>query len=207
MVKYRIVVLLLLASTLHAGWAQNTVESIRQRYAEMKKYVSTHTGDNLNDGADFGEYYHLEARQWLPGTGGHVEHTYLYYSEKETEDGVIYAPHYLTFATKRFNYAAREYYQEFLYDADGKVAFIYAYDPMTSFEGDNDDKQYEFRFYFSQGRLIRAIVKNKNYDEKEYRQVYTGTTLKSVYQSEYDNLLEAARALHQLFADIEKEAY
>ena len=207
MTKYRIFALLLLASSLSVGSAQNTVESIRQRYAEVKGYARIHTGDNLNDGADFGEYYHLEARQWLPATGGHIEHTYLYYGEVEGDDEVIYKPHYLKFATKRFNYAAREYYQEFLYDADGNVAFIYAYDPMTSIEGDDGDQQYEFRFYFSGGRLISAIVKRKNYDEKEFRQVYAGATLKSAYQSHYDDLLSASRTVRQLFIDIEKEAY
>lgn len=207
MAKYRFVVLLLFALSLQTGWAQNTVESIRQRYADAKTYASTHTGDNLNDGAEFGEYYHLEARQWLPGTGGHIEHTYLYYGEQECDEDVIYAPHYLKFATKRFNFAAREYYQEFLYDSDGKVAFIYGYDPMTKLEGDTDDQQYEFRFYFSNGRLIRAIIKRKSYDEEVFRQIYSGATLKPAYQSNYDELLSASRTLHQLFADIEKEAY
>ena len=37
-----------------AGWSQNTVESIRKRYAEAKEYARTYTGDNVDDGADFG---------------------------------------------------------------------------------------------------------------------------------------------------------
>lgn len=205
--KNRILTLLVLVVNLHVCMAQNTVESIRQRYAYAKEYARTFTGGNIDDGADFGEYYHLEARQWLPGTGGHIEHTYLYYAEKESDDEVIYKPHYLTFATKRFNYAAREYYQEFLYDADGKVAFIYAYDPMTQFEGDENDKQYEFRFYFSKGKLIKALVKRWNDSEKEYQQVYDGATLKGEYRSSFEELLSASRAVHQLFIDVEKEAY
>ena len=207
MMKYRFVALLSFVLSLQTSWAQNTVESIRQRYTEAKTYASTHTGENVFDGADFGLYYHLEARQWLHGTGGHVEHTYLYYGEQECDDDVIYAPHYLRFATTRFNYAAREYYREFLYDEDGKVAFIYGYDPMTKLEGDEDDQQYEFRFYFSNGHLIRAVIKRKSYDEEEFRQVYAGATLKSAYQSDFDNLVSASSALHQLFIDIEKEAY
>lgn len=203
------IILLVLSLVLgsHAGWAQNTVESIRQRYADAKEYARTHTGSDLYDGADFGEYYHLEARQWLPGTGGHIEHTYLYYGEQETDDGVIYAPHYLWFVTKRFNYAAREYYQEFLYDADGKVAFIYAYDPMISLDGDESDRQYEFRFYFSKGKLIKSIVKRKRWDEKEFQQVYEGAIIKPAFRSNYEELLKASRTMHQLFVDIEKEAY
>lgn len=205
--KKKLILLLVFVCATALGWSQNTVESIRQRYADAKEYARNYTGSDVNDGADFGLYYHLEARQWLPGTGGHIEHTYLYYGEEEADDSVIYAPHYLKFATTRFNYAAREYYREFLYDADGKVAFIYAYDPMTQMEGDEDDAQYEFRFYFSNGNLISALIKRRQHDEKEFRQVYSGTTLKPAYQSEYDNLVSASATMHQLFIDIEKEAY
>lgn len=205
--KNRILTLLVLVVNLHVCMAQNTVESIRQRYVYAKEYARMFTGDNVNDGADFGQFYHLEARQWLPGTGGHIEHTYLYYEEKESDDDVIYKPHYLTFATKRFNYAAREYYQEFLYDADGKVAFIYAYDPMTHFGDEEDDMQYEFRYYFSKGKLIKALIKRKSWDDKDYQQVYEGATLNAIYRSNFDELSAAAKALHQLFVDVEKEAY
>lgn len=212
--KKRIFMLLCLAAMLQTGWAQkgavNTdrqVENIRQRYTEMKKYVATHTGHDLNDGADFGEYYHLEARQWLPGTGGHIEDTYLFWGEVEGDAEEIYPRHYVQFVTKKFNYAARNYYQEFLYDADGHVAFIYAYDPMLELEGDANDKQYEFRFYFNKGHLLKAIVKSKSYDQQEFRQVWSGTTLKPVYQSNYDEYINAARTMRELFINIEKEAY
>ena len=207
MFKYRILALLLLASNLCVGLAQNTVESIRKRYADAKEYVRTHTGSNLDDGGDFGCYYHVEARQWLPGTGGHIENTYLYYDEDYVADSVIYKPHFLVFATKRFNYAAREYYQEFLYDHDGKIAFVYAYDPMISFDGDENDLQYEFRLYFSKGRLIKSIIKSKNYDEKEFKQVYSGTTIPAKYKSSYNELLSASKSIRQLFLDVDKEAY
>jgi len=207
MFKYRILALLLFASNLYIGLAQNTVESIRKRYADAKEYARTHTGSNLNDGADFGQFYHMEARQWLPGTGGHIEDTYLYYDENYVADSVIYKPHYLVFATKRFNYAAREYYQEFLYDADGKIAFIYAYDPMIQLDGDENDMQYEFRFYFSKGRPIKAIIKHKNYNENDFQQAYSGTTIPAKYSSSYRDLLSASNSILQLFKDIEKEAY
>ena len=199
--------MLLTVLSLHAAWAQNTIESIRQRYAEAKEYARTHTGSDLYDGADFGEYYHLESRQWLPGTGGHIEHTYMYYGEVDCDEDVIYKPHWLTFVTKRFNYAAREYYQEFLYDIDGKVVFIYAYDPMTQLEGDESDNQYEFRFYFSKGRPMKAIVKRKHGDDKEFRQVYDDNTIRPAYLEQYYELLKASHTMHQLFVDIEKEAY
>lgn len=188
------------------GFAQNTVESIRQRYTDMKEYITSHTGEQLYDGADFGEFYHLQARQWLPGTGGHLEDTYLYWDEVDNDD-YIYKPHYVKFVTKKFNYAARDYYQEFLYDPDGSVAFIYAFDPMTQFEDDTDDMQYEFRFYLDKGRLIKAIVKRKGYDDSEFQEIWSGTKLKPLYKSCFDEYMSTARAMRTLFINIEKEAY
>ena len=86
-----------LATWVLLGQAQNTVESIRQRYADAKAYIERHTGNDNNDGSDWAEYYHMEARHFLPGTGGHKEDVYMYFNEKEVD--AIYPPHYLTFAT------------------------------------------------------------------------------------------------------------
>lgn len=205
--KKRIFVLLSFVICLQAGWAQNTVESIRQRYMEMKEYIAQNQGSDTYDGAFFGEYYHLQARQWLPATGGHLEDTYLYWGEAESDDTVIYKPHYVKFVTKKFNYAAREYYQEYLYDPDGNVAFIYAYDPMTQLEGDDDDMQYEFRFYLNKGRLIKAIIKRKNWQEQDFKEVWSGTTLKPIYKSAFDEYKGVSRTMRELFINIEKEAY
>ena len=199
-------IFLLLATCWQTAMAQNTVESIRERYQAMKEYAASHQGTNKWDGADFGEFYHLHGRQWLPATGGHIEDTFLYYGEEEN-DTVIYAPHYVKFVTKKYNYAAREFYEEYLYDADGQVAFIYAYDPMTQFEGDNEDLQYEFRFYLNKGKLLKAIVKCKKYDEQEYKEVWNAKTLKDIYSDTFDIYQGVAQQMRQLFIDIEKEAY
>ena len=78
---------------------------------------------------------------------------------------------------------------------------------MTQLDGDEHFAQYEFRFYFNQGKLMKAIVKRKSGDEKEFQQVYAGATLKAAYQGDYDQLVKAAHAVRKLFTDIEKEAY
>ena len=62
------IILLCLAVHVQCGWAQNTIASIRQRYADMKEYIESHNGDNENDGADWKECYHVEARHFLPAT-------------------------------------------------------------------------------------------------------------------------------------------
>lgn len=204
--KKRILLLLCLAATVQASFAQNTEKSIRQRYNEMKEQIAFHTGSNLYDGADFGEYYHVESRQWLPATGGHIDNTYLYYGYVEGEER-IYERHYLKFATKKYNFAARDYYEEYLYDPDGNVAFIYAFDGMTRMEDEEDFQQYEFRFYLNKGRLIKAIVKNRPSEDKPFKEVWTGTKLKSLYTGVFNNYMGEASALRTLFTNIEKEAY
>lgn len=205
--KKSLIAFLLLAACWQTAMAQNTVESIRERYQAMKEYAASHQGTNKYDGADFGEFYHLEGRQWLPATGGHIEDTYLYYGEVESDGDVIYAPHYVKFVTKKYNYAAREYYEEYLYDADGNVAFIYAYDPMYRCGDSQEDQQYEFRFYFNRGKLLKAVIKCKNYQEKEYREVWNAKTIQPLYADVLKQYQASAKQLRELFVNIEKEAY
>ena len=206
--KRRMLILLCLAAALQVGWAQqNTVDNISRRYKAIKDYIATHTGDDQYDGADWGEYHHLTTHQWLPGTGGHVEDIYLYWDEVEGSDDLVYPPHRLKFATTRFNYAARRFYQEYLYDADGQVAFIYAYDPSTSF-GDNDEyMEYELRFYLNKGRIVKAIIKQKAEPDQPYKDEWQGAQLPAKYRSTLDQYLDKAKSLRELFLSIEKATY
>ena len=206
--KRRMLILLCLAAALQVGWAQqNTVDNISRRYKAIKDYIATHTGDDQYDGADWGEYHHLTTRQWLPGTGGHVEDIYLYWDEVEGSDDLVYPPHRLKFATTRFNYAARRFYQEYLFDADGQVAFIYAYDPSTSF-GDNDEyMEYELRFYLNKGRIVKAIIKQKAEPDQPYKDEWQGAQLPAKYRSTLDQYLDKAKSLREMFLSIEKATY
>lgn len=206
--KKTLTFLLSLVASLQCLWAQNTVESLRQRYAEMKQRIENCTSTNLYDGAEFGEFYHLETRQWLPATGGHLVDTYLYYNsvEPESED-VIYEPHYLSFATRKYNFAARNFYEEYLYDANGLPAFIYAYDPMTSFREGAPDREYEFRFYFSRGALIHAIIKSKGEGDTAFKQEFAGRQLPERFSDCLSAYVGQADALLQLFKDIEAVEY
>lgn len=205
--KPRIIIMLCLMACLQGAMAQNTVESIRQRYQSMKEYISTHTDQNMNDGAEFGEFYHLNVSQWLPATGGHLEDTYFYWGEVEDNEDLVYPDHYLEFVTTRYNFAARNYYEEYLYDADGNVAFIYAYDPMTAMEDGADDKEYEFRFYMNKGRLIKGIIMQKGYEQQSFKEEWQGTKLPAKYADKYAGYLASAKQLSELFANIEKRTY
>ena len=205
--KQRIFILLCLVACLQVAMAQNTVESIRQRYNAMKEYIASHNGENQNDGAEFGEFYHLKASQWLPATGGHIEDTFLYWDEVEGDEEQIYPDHRLKFVTTRYNFAARQYYEEYLYDTNGNVAFIYAYNPMLTIDGDSEDMEYEFRFYINKGRLLKGIVKQKGGAQQSYKEVWQGTKLPAKYDDEFSTYMAHANQFPELFVNIEKRTY
>ena len=108
----RLFITLCLIACIQCGWAQNTVESIRKRYADIKELIGEKTGEeeNFNDGATFTQCYKVEASHMLPATGGHRENITFYFDEKENENDEVYASHFLTFVTTKYNYAVREYY-------------------------------------------------------------------------------------------------
>lgn len=203
--KKSVFILLGLFVCLQAGWAQNTVESIRKRYSNIKEYISSKNEDNPNDGATWGEYYHLEARMFLPASGGHKENLYMYWDEREEDK--VYPSHYITFATTKYNYSAMEYYEEFMYDEDGKVAFIYAYTPCHSFSDNQEDMQYEMRFYFSREKLIKAIIKKRKDVQSPYTEEFNGNALKSLYAPYMQEMIDKAGKIRQMFISIERETY
>ena len=203
--KKRFLLLLCLTACLQTGWAQNTMESIRQRYAAAKEYIATHQGTNESDGAEWAEYYHVEARQFLPGTGGHKENTYMYFNEREEDK--IYPSHYLYFATSSYNFSALDYQEEYLYYKDGKVAFIYAHNPYWAYGENEKSMEFEFRFYFNRGKLLRAIVKSRDNNQQAFRDVYSGATIKNEYADIYRQHVSKAEKIRQMFIAIEKEAY
>ena len=206
--KHLFATMLCFVVCLQAGRAQNAVENIRQRYNAMKELIANHSGEADTSGADYGAFYHLTGTFNLPATGGHTEDTYLYFEDEEDpKEEKIYLPHRLTFATTRYNFAARVYYEEYLYDADGKVAFIYAHDPMTALEDDEQDMEYEFRFYMEKGRVVKGIIRRKNYDEEAFHDVWQGTRLPEKYTQLHKSFMGNAAQLAELFNDIEKRTY
>lgn len=199
--------LLCLAVYVQQGWAQNTEASIRQRYADIKEYINSHDSTNDNDGALWKEYYHVEASHFLPATGGHKEDVYMYFAEKDTSEDLIYAQHYLKFVTTKYNYAVREYHEEYLYDADGSIAFIYALQPWLSIGEKDEDMDYEFRYYFNKDKLLKTIVKKSATGKGAFMEEYSGTTVKKPYQEYYQSFLAKSREFIKLFNAVEHAMY
>ena len=209
--KTVIVTLLLLCT----GWtltasAQNTIESIRKTYQSVKEGIAQMSEDFPSEGIP-PEYYHLRVLQNLPGTGGHEENIRMYYGELESEEeGDPYPPHYLRFATAKYNYAAREFYEEYLYDDKGQVMFIYALTPDVTL---GEVWPYELCMWFDGKRLLRFNAKKfdgtatyfdiNSLKEGSFKDEYTGKTIPEKFSDEVNRCKKSAQGKLKLFKAID----
>ena len=210
--KKTVIVTLLLLCT---GWtltasAQNTIESIRKTYQSVKEGIAQMSEDFPSEGIP-PEYYHLRVLQNLPGTGGHEENIRMYYGELEPEEeGDPYPPHFLRFATAKYNYAAREFYEEYLYDDKGQVMFIYALTPDVTL---SEVWPYELRMWFDGKRLLRFNAKKfdetltytdiNTLKEGSFKDEYTGKTIPEKFSEEANRCKQSAQSKLKLFKAIE----
>lgn len=183
--------------------AQDAVSAIRKHYTETQEMVKLYA-----EWEKEGEwtmpcpmYYEVNIKQNLPGTGYHKEWIRLYFYEKENEEWEADEPmlfRNIHFVTAKYNYAAREFYDEYLFDEKGNLEFIFARN------ADIDDfKGGEYRFYFKDGKLIKVIVSVRNLETEKYEQKYTGAKVPADYESDYNNYLGSAEHYKELFKTID----
>jgi len=208
--KRTLILSLMLASCLQATLAQNTIESIRKAYQAQKEVIAK-MSDNFPSEGIPPEYYHLHVAQNLPGTGPHHENIRMYYDEIKTAEDDIYPPHYLTFTSSRYNFAAREFYEEYLYDQNGQVMFIYARTPDVEFS-----KIHEFRLYFDGKQLLRLNVREIEDSAStggtaitppQHKDIYTGTTIPEPYQDFCSQYKKRAQQFLNLFKTVDENTY
>lgn len=180
--------------------AQQTIEDIRKAYANVKEYIGMMSENFPSDGIP-AEFYHLHVALNLPATGPHFEDIRMYFNDLEDGDR-IYAQHYLRLLTTKYNFAVREYYEEYLFDEKGQLMFVYGVNPDVVF-----GEQYEFRLYFSNQTLLKAIVKKKRVDEKEYQEVFNGKKLPEDYTEELNTYRAKASSYLTLFKNVENVTY
>ena len=183
--------------------AQDAVSAIRKHYTETQEMVKQYA-----EWEKEGEwtmpcpmYYEVNIKQNLPGTGYHKEWIRLYFYEKENEEWEADEPmlfRNIHFVTAKYNYAAREFYDEYLFDEKGNLEFIFARN------ADIDDfKGGEYRFYFKDGKVIKVIVSVRNLETEKYEQKYTGAKVPADYESDYNNYLGSAEHYKELFKTID----
>ena len=190
--------------------AQNSIESIRKEYQGVQQWINQMSENFPSDGIP-SEYYDLRVEQNLPGTGPHHESIRMYYGELEPEEeGDPYPPHYLRFARVKYNYAAREYYEEYLFDDKGNVMFVYAITPDVI----DDMVPYELRMWFDGKRLLRFNAKKfdgsltyidiATLKKGTFKDEYTGKTIPEKFDSETDRCKQGAQRYLTLFKSIDK---
>ena len=169
--------------TLTAG-AQNSVENIRKTYQEVHQWIAQMTPNKDGESAMPPEYYDLRVEQNLPGTGPHHESIRMFYGD-----------HYLRFTTAKYNFAAREFYEEYLYDEKGRVMFIYALTPDVEL---GEVQPYELRMWFDGSRLLRFMAKKAGKEE------FSGATIPEKFRSETDRCRQRAKRYLSMFKGIDE---
>lgn len=203
--KQIILVISLLLLGILAAQAQDAKQAIRQHYADVKAQIAQiQELEKSGDQYPVPQTYTVVIKQNLPATGYHEETLQMFYREELESDEQIYADLYLDFATQKYNFAAREYYEEYLYDKQGRIEFIYATEPDVV-----NGIDYEYRFYFSQGRLIDVLVKSRKTGEGEttFNTVYQGKTVPAQYSDEYKNLVASSKSIMTVFKSIDSNRH
>ena len=188
---------ILLAAT---ALAQDAKQAIRDHYAAAKAYITQiQQLERDDDIYPVPQYFRTTEKQNLPGTGYHERETLMYYREQTDSDGQIYPDLYLDFATRKYNYAASQYYEEYLYDAQGRVEFIYGSEPDII-----EDITTEYRFYFHNGRLIDVIIKTRPLGTTtDAKTVYTGRSVPKQYHDYYNARCLSAKSILDIFTAID----
>ncbi len=181
-----------------AADAQDAKKAIRDHYAAVKERLAEFAKlEAEGETYPVNECYKVKIKQNLPGTGLHEEEVLMIYAEVEGEDEV-YPDHRLEYVSSSYNFAARKFYQEFLFDQGGHVTFIYAFYPDL-----DDGKEYELRLYFSKGKLFDALVKSRKIGGKDFSTDYSGKTLPLRFQSYYHQYADDVAKYGRLFDAIE----
>ena len=196
--KKLLLITLFFCATVLSISAQTTIQSIRKAYGEVKEHIARMTPDEEGDIQEPKEFYELNVDQNLPATGGHHERIMLYYGELSAPDEVIYKPHYLQFATSKYNFAAREFYEEYLYNDKGQLMFVYASTPDVII---GQMEVYELRMWFDGKRLLRFTAKTNGEES------FTGADIPPLFRNEVNRLKQRAQKMKALFKGIDDNTY
>ena len=137
------------------------IKRIRELYTQSKAEITKIEGDSE---AAFASRFAVNelvvnklGKSWA--AVGNYKVIYRFYYEAIGEQPY---PEHLVFVSRETQSSARKYYEEFLFDADGSVAFVFW---KHAGSGDSDASS-ESRFYFKSDELILANGKSKNVGEE-----------------------------------------
>ncbi len=174
--------------------AQTTVEDIRKAYNSIKDELA----EMMKEDGMPAAYCQLHVAQNLPGTGPHFEDVLFYWGDNDDDE--IYPTHYVRYASTKYNYAAREFYEEYMFDQQGNTLFIYARTPDFDFA---NGLIYDFRFYFNKGKVMSVIVKSSADGGKTFKEVYSGNNVSKQYTDEFKRCISASKKYKRLYDSID----
>lgn len=200
--KHRLFILsvLVLLAWCSNAQAQDVKSAIRQHYAEAKAYIEQIKQlEAEGDMYPVPQVFSVQVKQNLPGTGYHEEEIKMYYREEQDSDEQIYPDLFLDFATKHYNFAARTFYEEYLYDKQGRLEFFYGSTPDI---GEGMTFEHELRFYFNKGQLVEVLVKRRPIEGGTFTTIYQGKALPEEYKDYYESRLSTSKGIMQTFKAI-----
>ena len=200
--KHRVFILsvLVLAAWCNTAQAQDVKSTIRQHYADVKAYIEQIKQlEAEGDIYPVPQVFSVQVKQNLPATGYHQEDIRMYYREEQDSAEQIYSDLFLDFATKQYNFAARTFYEEYLYDKQGRLEFFYGSTPDI---GEGMTFEHELRFYFNKGQLVEVLVKRRPIEGDNFTTIYQGKALPEAYKGYYESRLSASKGIMQTFKAI-----
>ena len=189
------------------SFEKKAIENVRQRYAEMKKMI-----DMMGEGADWQdraedadspggwppEYFHVKVVQNLPGTGYHEENVRMFYEEERSGEDEVYPPLRLAYASSKYNFAAREFYHEFLYDEKGDLIFLYGQVPDTE-----RGVVLLLRFYIKDSKVVWTMVSERSLQDDSVTEVYADSALLQEYREYLDSFCDYSNRIRTLSAAVD----
>lgn len=120
------------------------IANIRRQYAEMHEIINHQKEDVQQRNNAVLTFNHN-----VPGIGAQTFKYELFFTPYESSINMNYT---LRFVQCSYNVAARKYYEEFLYDADGELLFMYARRP------DDSGEMLEMRCYMYDHLILKMTV-------------------------------------------------
>ena len=146
------------------------VVAIREAYAAALKNVELSKVEGIPH-----NYMESSLRYVVPALGETFETLRCYYDQDvETEHWhVVYLPYFLT---RKYNFSVRNIYEEYLFDSEGHLIFVFV--KSDSMDG---KEKVEERYYFdSDGTLIKELVKGIALNGADVVQRYGQTLYNSI---------------------------
>ena len=131
------------------GGGSDVVKSVRAAYVAAKEKMKLANGEQSprNDATATLHYN-------VPATGPCTTVAHCYFDLDTDEDGAHYYPYFITL---KYNVAARDFYEEYLYDpVSGRLLF--AFIQHDTFEGPKNEERY---YYDGSGKLASVNVKGE----------------------------------------------